>query len=101
MATLISDIAKNINESDTDLNDIIQDFLDDGKYVYDTTYTVSTWRIAFYDKLRKWAYPDITIYNDAQVKINSGITALEEEGEEQLEDYVNNCLAVKTRFPKE
>ena len=63
--------------------------------------TVANWRIANYAQLRKWAYPDTSEYNDAQVKINSGITALEEEGEEQLEDYVNDCLAVKTRFPKE
>jgi hypothetical protein len=90
-------IADDINETDTVLNVTIQSYLDTE---YRGTTTVSAWRIANYEMLRQWAYPDITIYNDAQVKINSGITALEEEGEEQLEDYVTDCLAVKTRFPK-
>jgi len=96
----IAKIADNINESDSELNTIIQDFLN-GIFYPGASTTVADWRITNYANLRKWAYPDITIYNDAQVKINSGITALEEEGAEQLEDYVNECLAVKTRFPKE
>jgi len=98
--TELKHIQQNISETDTILNNFIEDFINN-KFYSGTEVLVSEWRIASYTILRKWAYPDITIYNDAQVKINSGITALEEEGEEQLDDYVTDCLAVKTRFPKE
>jgi hypothetical protein len=81
-------------ETDLELNQLISD------HFYNLI-EPSTYRIANYYWLREKFYPSSVELNDAQIKINSGITALEEEGEEQLEDYVNDCLAVKTRFPKE
>ncbi len=83
MTTLITDIAKNINEPDTDLNIVIQAFLD-GSYYYGPLTTVAAWRIANYSDLRRWAYPDIVEYNAAQVKLNSGIETTKTEGQDQL-----------------
>jgi len=100
MATLITDVAKNVLESNAALNAVIQDFLD-GEYYYGPSTTVAAWRIANYYDLRRWAYPNTAEYNDAQVKLNSGITATEEEGQDQLDDYVEDCLDIKTKFPKE
>lgn len=45
-------------------------------------------------------YPDPREYLDAQVKINSGDAALVAEGQKQLQNYVNKCLAIKAEFPK-
>ena len=82
-----------------DVNLTIQDYLDT-EYRRGPT-TVSQWRFDNYVKLRSLAYPNPTELNDAQVKINSGISELVSEGEQQLEDYIDNCLNVKTRYPKE
>lgn len=46
-------------------------------------------------------YPDPREFLDAQVKINSGDEALKTEGQKQLANYVNKCLAVKSQYPKE
>ena len=93
-------IAKSIHGSDEDLNLIIQSFLD-GKAYYGSDITVEQWRLDHYVDLRRWAYPDISEYNDAQVKINSGITELEAQGVQQNAEYVQACMDIKTRFPKE
>lgn len=53
-----------------------------------------------YEQLRKQAYPDITEFCDAMVKINSGDEALQSAGQEQLSAYVQTCLQVKTKYPK-
>lgn len=53
-----------------------------------------------YQELRAAAYPDIREYLDAQVKINSGNETLVAEGQSQLEDYYQACLAVKAQYPK-
>ncbi len=100
MTTLFSDVARSVHLLDSILNQVIQDFID-GKYFYDTPITVEQWRLNNYSELRQWAYPKPSELNDAQVKINSGISELVTEGEQQMEDYVNDCLNIKTRFPKE
>lgn len=53
-----------------------------------------------YQELRAAAYPDLRDYLDAQIKINSGDETLAAEGQSQLEDYFNACLAVKELYPK-
>jgi len=94
--TFHSDIPKAIRNGATDdeLNDVIQDYLGpDGD--------VQQWRVDNYIQLRAWAYLPIAEYNDAQVKLNSADSEIQSEGQQQLENYVANCLQVKSRFPKE
>lgn len=62
---------------------------------------VDVWKIDNYAVLRKASYPQLAEKADAEVKIASGIEALIAEGELQLESYNEDCLNVKTRFPKE
>jgi len=97
--TIHSDIPKAIHAgaADVELNQVIQNYL----YDNGISKTVAQWRVENYAQLRRWAYPDPAELNDAQIKINSGIEELEAEGQQQLENYVSNCLDVKTRFPKE
>jgi len=94
--TLHSDIPKTIHNGadDTELNAVIQDYLgSDGN--------VQQWRIDNYAQLRAWAYPKMAEYNDAQVKLSSTDSAIQSEGQAQLDQYVADCLTVKQRFPKE
>jgi len=58
------------------------------------------WRKDNYATLRKQSYPDATEFLDAQVKLASDNLTLKEEGQLQLKAYTQDCLAVKTRFPK-
>lgn len=97
--TIHSDIPKAIHAGagDADLNDVIQAYLDDNN----VDKTVDQWRVENYKQLRRWAYPRMEELNDAQAKRNSGVDELENEGQQQLDDYVSACLDVKTRFPKE
>jgi len=99
MTTLQSDIPRAIqNEaSDSQLNAIIKEYL----AVWDINKTVSEWRTENYAQLRRWAYPPMAELSDAQAKLNSGVTELENEGQNQLNNYVQKCLGVKARFPKE
>ena len=99
MTTLQSDIPKAIQNGvlDTQLNAIIAEYL----AVWNINKTVSEWRLENYAQLRRWAYPPMAEFNDAQAKLNSGITELESEGQNQLDNYVQKCLDVKARFPKE
>lgn len=98
MATLITNISTSIRNGDDDtaLNAIIQSYLDERAM----TETVSEWRVANYSDLRRWAYPPLADWNDIQVKLNSGDTDLETEGNAEKATYINACLAVKQRFPK-
>ena len=97
---LKTDIIDNIHLEDAALNQIIQAYLD-GPYYRGKPTTVNIWRQENYKDLRRWAYPEITIFNDAMVKINSGDSTMIAEGNVQLSQYYNDCLAVKTKFPKE
>lgn len=99
MTTLHSDIPKAINKgtTDTEINNVISSYLSD----HNISKTVDQWRVENYAQLRNWAYPLIEEYNDAQIKINSGDSQLETEGQTQLDNYIQSCLDVKSRFPKE
>lgn len=96
--TLITNIAEAIKAQKTDeeLNIIIQDFINE----WSEEMTVEEWRLANYSDLRRWAYPDYTIYLDAIVKINCNIQDIQLNGQEQLDQYYQDCMAVKERFPK-
>ena len=96
---LITNIPEAIDNGTTDseLNIVIDQYLVD----WNIDKTISEWCIENYAQLRRWAYPPIRELNDAQVKLNSGIAELESEGQSQFDDYVQKCLNVKTRFPKE
>lgn len=52
------------------------------------------------DQQRLETYPLIATYIDAQVKIHSGDDDMVKEGQAQLTDYMEKCLAVKKQFPK-
>lgn len=54
-----------------------------------------------YAQLRKKAYPDMSDLCDALVKINSNDEELKLKGQEQLNIYVQNCLSVKNKYPKQ
>jgi len=62
---------------------------------------ITQWRIDNYDVLRKAVYPDYREYLDAVVKKSSPDSAVRAAGQSQLDQYQADCLAVKTRFPKE
>ncbi len=58
-------------------------------------------KINSYHLKRAAAYPDFREFIDAEIKIRSGNTEMAEEGKQQLNKYIEDCLAVKTRFPKD
>jgi len=97
--TLITDIPKAINNNatDTELNNIIEQYLTD----HSINKTVDEWCIENYAQLRRWAYPKLDVFNDAEVKLNSGDSTLESEGQNQKDNYIQQCLDIKSRFPKE
>jgi len=97
--TIHSDIPRAIHSgaSCTELNQVIQSYLDDNRI----NKTVSQWRIENYAMLRRWAYPAISEYIDAQIKMGAGISQMTAQGRKQCDDYIQACLDVKTRFPKE
>ena len=51
---------------------------------------LAEWRAKDYQRKRSAEYPPIADYVDAVVKSN----------EEQKQDYINKCLAVKAKYPK-
>jgi hypothetical protein len=63
--------------------------------------SVEQWKLDNYAMLRMWTYPGYAEYLDAEVKLNSGDTNLEIEGQYQLDKYIADCLNVKLRFPKQ
>lgn len=94
---LITDIAEAVKggASNEALDAIIAAYIAE----YDHGYTVREWRIANYIQLRRWAYPPIEDYADAQVKNAMG-GSLALEGKAQADTYAQACYAVKLRFPK-
>lgn len=96
--TLHSDIPRAIQNdaTDSELNNVISSYLSD----HSISKTVSQWRIENYAQLRKWAYPNIMEFIDAQVLINSSKSDFIEKGKQQLQSYIQACLDVKDRFPK-
>lgn len=62
---------------------------------------VDAWKLENYSFLREIFYPDAMEKADAEVKINSGIESFASEGELQLSKYIEDCINVKIRFPKE
>jgi len=82
------------NETDTELDDKINSFF------LDQIKDINTWKKENYDFLRKFFYPDFNEYIDAQVKIHSNDTKLQQDGQNQLTNYFQKCQAIKTRFPK-
>ena len=97
MTTLITDIAKNIQLPDTELNIIIQSYLDDNPT---ETQDVTQWRIENYSELRRWAYPLAFDLTDAMVKIENGNSEEQLEGHAQRIKYYDDCYDLKQRFPK-
>lgn len=68
--------------------------------VYSGQESVDGWIKNRYPQLRALAYPAITDFADALVKINSGDDELSAKGAAELQEYVNKCLAIKSDFPK-
>lgn len=61
-----------------------------GEFVAPTNYKV----------LREKEYPNFYEFLDAQVKLLSKTPSVKEEGQTQLDSYVNKCFAVKAKYPK-
>jgi len=89
VSTLITDIAKAIDETDVVLNALI------ALHISPDTDTAA-WRIVNYEDLRRWAYPDHLLFNDALVQIDNSLVT---EGEAQRDAYYDACWAVRLRFP--
>lgn len=53
-----------------------------------------------YTELRKRDYPPIFDYIDAKVKQGSMDTAVQLEGVAQEQKYIQDCLAIKAKYPK-
>ena len=79
--------------TDTEIDNQLNDFFHGQE-------DIQVWKLNNYRFLRKCYYPPIEEYNDAQVKLNSGIPELIQQGQEQLNKYIQDCLDIKTRFPK-
>jgi len=98
---LKTDLRKKVKETDEILNKAIQEYLDGKHYRGDPT-TIAQWRLANYEDLRRWSYPPITEYLDAQLKVRDKLAINKKnEGTAQIETYDDKCWAVKYRFPKE
>lgn len=54
-----------------------------------------------YSQKRLEAYPPMSEYLDAQVKLASDDPQIQTQGQAQLDAYVTACLLVKEQFPKE
>jgi hypothetical protein len=61
--------------------------------------SLSEFKKKMYHKLRRFAYPPLEDYIDAQVHMN--ILGSESKGREQMREYIRKCLEVKERFRKE
>jgi len=91
----IKDTIPNIDYSinDVDLDILLNDY-------FMNKVNIKQWRIDNYKKLRKLSYPSINLFLDAYVKINSEIPELINQGQNQLNTYIQNSLNVKNKFPK-
>lgn len=56
--------------------------------------------LTYADK-RAAEYPDARIYLDGIVKAHSDDIEVQEEGKAQVQKYIEDCLAVKAKYPKE
>lgn len=76
---------------------------ENGKIVgnYEQIEPIAEQQVLTYAESRAENYPDPREFLDAQVKINSDDEILKAEGQKQLQNYVNKCLAVKSQYPKE
>ena len=92
---LITDIANAIKafKTDEELSAIIQEFIGEEN-------SVQKWKEDNFSDLRRWSYPDILVYVDAQVKLYSLDHTSKTEGQTQLNKYLSDCLAVKQKYPK-
>lgn len=92
----VKEVAKAVKAGLTDpqVDEVIRAHLDSLGY---KAKTVAEWRVENYKELRRWAYPDIANYLDAQVKVRRGVYAA---GKKQEDVYLDACWAVKERFPK-
>lgn len=61
---------------------------------------IQIWKRENYAYLRKRFYPDVEDFIDAQVKLNSKDPTDVSKGQSQLQNYYDQCLAVKARFQK-
>lgn len=97
--TLITDIHKTLigGSSKESLNHTVEKYLQDNNM----SQSVTEWKQQNYSLLRRWAYPPIEDYLDADIKIRSGDTELVQEGQAQMALYVQKCLDVKSRIEKE
>jgi hypothetical protein len=95
--TLITNIARALRngKDDTVANERIASFIKS-----DNPDDILAWRLANYKELRRWSYPPPEDYLDAQVKLLSGDSTLVAKGQTELDTYVQQALATKTRFPK-
>lgn len=80
--------------SDLELNQTILTF-------YYSRVDVAVWRVENYKWIRKQFYPDLEDKADAEVKLSSTDPTMQAAGQAQLDKYNADCLAVKTRFPKQ
>ena len=91
-------VADKVKESDSILNQAIQEFLD-SSYYFGLPITVAQWKIDNYSDLRQLAYPSIYDFVDAKMKVKFR-TKYRDEGDIQLDEYYTKREAVKMRFPK-
>ncbi len=54
-----------------------------------------------YAQKRLEAYPPMSEYLDAQVKLASDNPQIKAQGQEQLNTYLTTCLTIKEQYPKE
>ena len=54
-----------------------------------------------YQQKRLEAYPPMSKYLDAQVKLSSDEPLIQAQGQAQLNAYLAACLTIKKQFPKE
>ncbi len=59
---------------------------------------VTAYRLLHWFTFRSKAYPPMTDYLDGQAKLSD--PALAVEGQLQIQKYLDDCIAVKQRFPK-
>lgn len=90
-----SQIYESLNKSETELNTIIGLFLGTKDLAQ-----INQWRFNNYKALRYKCYPSYLSFIDAQVKLSSLDPRVKEEGQEELDEYIQKCLEVKERFPK-
>ena len=82
----------------TDLIQYIQDDVVLDKAIQNLGENPVTYKQDNYSIFRRWVYPDYTDFLDAFVKQQDNKT--KQEGDAQMESYVQKCKIVKNRFPK-